>query len=634
MLNTFRSKIKFWSHVALWPVIIAFIAFYGWSFVGTDNARPVRNAAVIGDRVIDWSEVNLLRNRYQQFYRQMYKENFEQMARNMNFQELALNRLVDDEILAQEAGKLGVTVADEEVRYAIKTTSAFLKNGQFSPQYYNNALKSMGMTPAQYEQSIAREILLTKTRALIGSLTPITRDEARETFIRQTIKLDADFIALKNATFLEDIKPEDAEIEAYYTEHKDEFKIGDQYKLDYIQIDTTDLEAAVEVTDEDIDDYYSENADRYKQPEQVKASHILFKVESGASEEAWTAALNRANEIKKRLDAGESFEKLATEFSDDNSAANGGDLGYFSKGQMVKPFEDAAWAMENEQISEPVKSNFGYHIIKKVDHKSASYKPLEEVRASIVTAMKRDAAKELALEKARDLIADDTKKLTDIASANNLEVKSTDLFEKNQPPREIGRGKNFDSVFSLEPGTVSAPIETNRGIFLFSLNQKVDSHIPEFDTVKEKTTTKVKQIKAGTMAKQKAEELHREIQAGGDFEKIAAKHNLTVESTGEFAPGAFIPKVGSDEAISDALFAMNVGDVSDVKQLNDKCVIFKVKSSKAFDEAQFTSEIPALNAKLLSSKQQQTVNSYVQNLKEKLKKEGLLTVEAIETPEE
>lgn len=492
----------------------------------------------------------------------------------------------------------------------------------------------MGMTPAQYEQSIAREILLTKTRALIGSLTPVTRDDARETFIRQSIKLDADFIALKNSTYLDEINPDDAETVAYYDEHKAEFKVGDQFKLDYIQIDTTALEASVDVTDDDIDDYYSENADRYKQPEQVKASHILIKVESGSSEEIWTAALNKANEIKKRLDAGESFEKLATEFSDDTSAANGGDLGYFSKGQMVKPFEDTAWALENEQISEPVKSNFGYHIIKKFDHKTASYKPLEEVRASIVTAIKRDAAKELALEKAREVSTDETKKLSDIASENNLEIKTTELFEKNQPPREIGRGRNFDEVFNLEPGAVSPPIETNRGIFLFSLNQKIDSHIPEFDAVKEKVTTKVKQIKAGTMAKQKAEELYRELQSGGDFAKVAEKHGLKVETTGEFAPGAFIPKVGSDETISDDLFAMNPGDLSEVKVFNDKCVIFKVKSSKAFDETQFNAEIPSLNAKLLSSKQQQTVNSYVQNLKEKMKKEGLLTVEAIDTPEE
>lgn len=630
MLNTFRSKIKFWSHVALWPVIIAFIAFYGWSFVGDNTMRPVRSAATIGETTIDWSEVNTLRNRYQQFYRQMYKDNFEQMAKNMDFQELALNRLVDDEILAQEAVTLGIQVSDEEIRYAIKTTQAFLKNGVFSPQYYNNSLKMMGLSPAQYEHSIGREILLTKTRALIGSMTPLTQDEVKESFIRQTVKVDADFVSFKNANYLENVQTEDSEVESYYNEHKDEFKIGDQYKLDFIQIDTAEFEASTEVTEEEIDDYYSSNSDRYKQPEQVKASHILIKVDAGSSDEIWAAAQTKATDLKKRLDAGEAFEALAQEYSDDPSAKMGGDLGYFSKNQMVKPFEEAAWALEINQISQPVKSNFGYHIIKKFDYKPISYKPIEEVQESIVVAIKKEAAKDLALEKARSISKDPDKKLSEIAAENNMQVLTTELFEKNQPPREIGRGKNFEDVFNLENGAVSAPVETNRGIFLFSLNQKIDEHIPEFAIVKEKVITKVKQVKSGAVAKAKADSIHNEMVTSNNWDAVVAKHDLKPETTGEFAQGSFIPKVGNDESVCSALFALNVGDISDVKVFNDKCVIFKIKASTTFDDSKFTAEIPSLNAKLLTSRQQQTVDSWIQNRKEMLRKDQKFSIEAIE----
>ncbi len=635
MLNTFRNKIKFWSHVALWPVIVAFIAFYGWSFMGNQQNSPSM-AAAVGDTSIDWQQVVEMRQRLYQMYRNMYKDSFEQFAKNMDFQQMAIDALIDRTILIQAAEEMGVTVSEDEIRNTILGFSYLQKDGGFSQSYYRAFLNSINMTPAQYEKSTGEDIMIEKVQALISASAPITNDELKEDFINKNVKLNCNFFSFKKAAYMNDITVEDSEAQDFYTSHPDDFKVGDQIQVDYILVEPATFEPQVEVTDEDIEDYYDQNYDQYQIPEQVKASHILFKVEKDAPQEKWDQALQKAIETKKLIDEGRDFAELAKERSEDTSADKGGDLGFFGKNRMVKEFEQTAWGLEIGQVSDPVKSNFGYHIIKKTDFQEEGIKSLDQVREDITKSLKLDESKNLAMQKAQQIFdqAEENTTLPDLASKNAIPVKTSDFFEPKMPPQAFGNSQNLNEVLTnLEKGDISIPIETNVGVFLFSLKDQRPSHVPPFDEIKDKVLQTVKNNKAKEMAQNKSQEILTDLRAGLTWEAAAEKHGLKSETTGEFTQTSSIPKVGYDLNLATELFAMDINQLSDPKEVRDSIFIFKVIDKKNFDETEFQKEMPKLRLQMASTRQSQIVSSWLDQRRESLTKEGKLIITAITTKE-
>ncbi|MBN1552700.1 SurA N-terminal domain-containing protein [bacterium] len=629
MLRTFRTKIKFWSNVALWPVIIAFIAFYGWSFSGSQQKSKGPVAAIIGDTEISQNDVLEMEQRFQQHYRQLYQDNFARMSANMNFRQMALDKMIDDIVLLQTADQMGVMVSEDEIMKSIEKTPYFQVDGKFSNGLFQRVLRQMGVSSTQYKQFLQHDLTLEKVRTLIGSIAPVTNDELKEMYERQNVKINCDFYQFRARSYLEEITVDEAEMKAYYDAHQEEFKLDDQYKIQYIHFDPSKMKDEVELFDEDIDDFYTKHLDQYEEKEQVSASHILFKVPSDAPEEKWDEALNKAKSALKRLEAGESFESLAKELSDDPSGANGGDLGYFSKGRMVKPFEEAAWNLEIDEVSEPVKSQFGYHIIKKTGYKKASFKRLEEVEDSIVNTLKLEGAKELAMDKAQKIFQTVTENTTleDIAKNENLEIKTSDLFTLKAPPAELGRSKNLDMLLKEATiGKIIIPIESSNGVFLISIEEIVPSHIPPFEETKESVETKTKNKKALDFAKEKAQTLYDSLIAGSPWSDAGKPFEIESQSTGEFANTGFIPRFGSDPDLADTLFSKNVGDVSGVYELRDSAVIFKLISKKEFNEEDFQEKLPDLRKQTFASKQYQAVTSYVKQRRDQLMANGELQI--------
>ena len=628
MLSTFRNKLKFWSNIALWPVIIAFIAFYGWSFSGNQRNTGVA-AAKVGERVISKSEVMQIRERLHRYYQQVYKDNFAKMAQNMDFDKMALDSLIDDALLSSVAQESGIMTSPEEVRETIKSTSYFQKSGQFSPKLYNMALRNMRMSPSQYEQSVEQSISLNKVRTLLGSSAPVTDDELREMYISQNVKINCDYYEFKSNDYLDQVKFEDPELQTYYDENQEEFRKDPQFKIEYVKFSPENYTSQVEITVDDVDDYYNENYENYQTPEQVRASHILLKVDANAPEEKWAETLKKMNDIKKKLDDGASFEDLAKEYSEDSSASKGGDLGYFGKGRMVREFEDAVWNMEVDEVSAPVKTQFGYHLIKKTGYKKAAIQPVEDVESSITSLLKNNAAKDIAMEKAQEMFQNlsDKDSLEKAASENKMEVKTTDFFTRKSPPAELGRSRELDEILgNIELNTVSIPIETFKGVFLFVITDKKESYIAPFEDVKADVEKALKQKKSVAIAMEKAKEIKTELDNGATWESITEKYSMTSNSTGEFSQAGYIPKIGSNKETSDKLFKLNVNDISDVEEVNNRAFIFKVTEKKEFSEDAFVQEKPTLRTQLLAQRQRQAVSSYVNQLKEQYLRDGKLII--------
>ncbi len=629
MLNTFRTKIKFWSNIALWPVIIAFIAFYGWSFSGQEKQDTVPAVTIYESEI---GQEHVMRNRQDliRYYRNIYQDNFERMANNLDFDQMAIDRIVNTQILMNTAEELGIKVSADEIQQTILSYPYFQKDGRFSPSQYEGMLQRMGMTPAQYESSIAQDIKMEKVRTLLGAAAPVTEEEVRERYEQNNVKINTSYLMFKSSDFKDQVSLTDDEYKNYYEKNSEEFRVEDQIQVKYILFDPKNYENQIDPSEDEIDDYYLENADKYLQPEQAKASHILIKVNADAPEESWTQAKDKLLNLKEKIESGEAtFEEMAREHSEDTTAESGGDLGFFQKGRMVKPFEEAVWDAEIDQIVGPVRTQFGYHLIKKTDFQKQTIKPIDEIEKSIRQTLITEKSKELAMEKAREAfdLTNENTTLEDLNEEVNAQIKTTDFFVPKNPPRDLGRSRELlDVLTALEPGVISIPVETFKGVYLFYLNDTKESYIPAYEEVAEQVKMKAETARAGELAKEKAEEVHSDLMNDVPWDDAVGKFELESLTTGEFGKGSYIPKVGSDEDLVDKLFALNTGDISGVHEIRNSYFIFKIDDYRDFDSNDFQEQIPEIRRQLLATRRQQTVNSWLENKKQQMKENGQLII--------
>ncbi|MCD4652829.1 SurA N-terminal domain-containing protein [bacterium] len=629
MLRTMRKKLKFWSHLFLWPVIISFVAFYGWSFL--DSPQQTNIAAVVGDTKISWREVTENRRRLHRYYRQLYKENFERFADNLDFNEMAMNRLVDQVLLNRISTDLGVTVSKQEIQKSILAIPAFQKNGAFSSTRYLQVLQRMSMTAAEYESSVASDIRLQKTRTLISAAAPVTEDELKQMFIDQNVKINCDFLQFKMPGFKDKVIETPEAIEAYYNANIEDFRIGDQILVDYIQFKPAEFEKDVEIFNIDVEDYYDQNFERYQEPEKIRASHILFKVENSADETTVDSIRLKAVAAFDRISKGETFADVAKEVSEGPTAPKGGDLGFFKKGQMDPTFEKAAWDLEIDEITaEPVRSRFGWHLITKTALQKQSWKSIEDVRPEIERSLRSDESKILAMSAAQNLfdkVEPGTSNLIDLTKENTYTIETSEFFEPGNTPRMIGYARELKDILSnLEEQEISIPVETIRGVFVFQLKATRESHIPQFEEVKESAVVKFKNGTATKLALAEAEKAREALLAGKTWDEISTDFAVESKNTNDFTSGPNIPAVGGSQEIVDNLFNLKINEISNVYEIRNNAVLFKLVERKDFVQADFEKEVPKLRQRILSGRQNQIVSSWLDQMKKELSRQNKFQV--------
>ncbi len=629
MLNTFRTKIKFWSHFFLWPVIISFIAFYGWSFL--DRPQEVQIAAVVGDIEIPVSRVIESRRRLHEYYRNMYQDNFDQFAANMDFNEMALNQLINEALLNKAAEELGVIVSRQDIQNSIVVVPAFQIDGAFSSEAYETVLRRANMTPAQYESAVANDLKLQRTRALLGASAGLSNHELKTIYIEQNEKIECDYFTFNMPDFKDQVAEDDESIIQYYHDHPDEFRVGDQIKVNYIHFDPNRLRNEVEVDDFDIEDYYEMHFDQYQENEKVKARHILIRVDPESDEETRQQAELQVAELITRIKDGEDFVELAEEYSDCPSSERGGDLGFFRSGQMDRNFEEAAWNLEIGEITEsPVRSQFGYHVIQKTDYQPQGWKTLEQVSSDIEQQIRADESKILAMRRAQNLYDQVTPfvtRLSELAEDTNMQFSSSELFEATRPPAKFGFSQTLAEILkNLEDDEISFPVETSAGVFLFEVIDRKESHVPDFEEVSDVAKTKYTNWKATQLAVEQAETVRQFLLDGNTWDDATNDFDLTSGNTGPFTRGTHIPRVGGNGEIIQDLFSLDINDISKVYTVRNNAVLFRITDKQEFDQKEFEKELPKLRRQLLSTRQNQIVSSWLEQKRNQLSQQGKLTI--------
>ena len=603
--------------VGLIGVVFVFWGIYSF------RERPGSKIAYVNGDLITGLEYDAvyrdMLDALQKQYREYWSDN---LIKVFQLRQRALNSLIEKRLISQEAGRLGLGVTDEEVSDAILTYPAFQVNGEFDEGRYRSLLRHNRMEPSDFESGIKLELLEEKIRQLITCFFPTTDKEVLDYYTYSKEKINVGFVSLNPEDFKEEVEVRQDEKKAYFEQNKERYRVPEKIKIAYLSMEPSDFEDKVTVTEEEISDYYELNQERFKDPEQVKARHILFKVAPNASESEEAEAKEGALAILKRARAGEDFSELAKKHSQDLSASNGGDLGYFQRGKMAKPFEDLAFGLKPGELGGPVRTKFGWHIIKVDDVKEASIKTLADVRDEIIETLKRDVGRDMARERLLSLMDQMPYDidLTTYAAQHGLTATESDYFPKKGNVPGLGGDERFKkSIYSLEKGEVSDVIAHNDRFYLIQVVDSKDSYIPEMSEVSDQVHKDFIDHLSLAAAKKEAEGYLEELKGGADWFEVAKSKGLKTDETGFFSRGQSIPKIGQAPLLREAAFSLSSEEryPDQAFEVDKKVYIISWLDNEGIDREDFDKERESFRQALVLAKVRRISNAWLQSLRDK-----------------
>ena len=628
MLDRMRRH-KNWLKWSLAVVVLTFVLLYIPDFVQTTptgtGAGPREVVAEINGRTVTAGDFQQRYLSQVQAYRQQFGGSMnDQLLRQLGIDQQILSQMIDEQVGLIEAEQNGIGVSDDELAQQIFSIPALQENGRFiGEQRYEQLLLSQNppMTKQQFEESLRRSMLLDKLRAALTDWMAVSDSDVQREYNQRNEKVKLQVVALTEAKFRGGVTVTDADIASRFEAHKAEYRMGEQRKIRYILLDREQARLKVSVPPSDVQRHYNDNIQQYQTPEQVKASHILLKTDG--KDEA--TVRKQAEEVLKEVKAGGDFAALAKKYSEDEgSKANGGDLDYFGRGRMVPEFENVAFTLPPGQVSDLVKSQFGFHIIKVIDKRPGATTPLDQVRSQIQDQL----ALQLADQRISDQAAQYASRIKDLADlepvARELQimVQESGYFQRENPVPGLGAAPQVASTaFTLQGTAASAPLPTARGPVFIAVSERKDPYIPMLDEVKERVREDLIKAKATEASREKASTIAAALKSAKDFSAAAKAQGLEAKDTELVARGSALPDVGVSPEVERVAFSLPAGSVSDPIQTTDGTAIIRVveKDDVTPDELRQAQE--AFRAELLNERRSRFFAAYMGKAKEKMRVE-------------
>jgi peptidyl-prolyl cis-trans isomerase D len=623
MLDRMRRH-RGWLKWSLAIVVVSFILLYIPSFMD-DPTQGAANNAVVADvdgREITAAQFRRVYQQQMQQYRQSYGANIDdRLLKQLGIDQRIVQQMIQEEASLAEAKRIGITASDAEVRERILALPAFQENGQFiGDQRYRQLLRMQTppMRPDEFEDQVRRSIVSEKLQAAITGWVTVADSDVVAEFKKRNEKVKLAVVTFPADKFREGLVATDPEVAKHFEDHKETYRVAEKRKVRYVTIDQEGLRQKATVTGQQIERSYNDNIQQYSTPEQARASHILLKTEGKDD----AAVKKQAEDLLAKIKAGANFEELAKQHSEDEiSAAKGGDLDFFNKGAMVPEFDKVAFELPPGQMSDLVKSSYGYHIIKVTDKRPAAQKTLAEVRTQIEDQLKWEQAQSAA-QKLADQVASELKKPADfetVARTRGLQTGESALFAQDEPIPGIGMAPAVgQQAFQMKEGDISEPIRTPQGFAFVTVTGRQDPYLPKLDEVKAKVRDDVLKQKAIDTARQRAAALNAEMKAG-DFEKAAKAAGLEVKTTEMIARGAPIGEAGVSPALEAAAFALSAGAVSDPVVTETGAAIVKVLERQDVAADQLAKDKETLRTELLNDRKQKFFASYMTKARQRMK---------------
>lgn len=485
MLDGIRANAQSWGVKLAFGIIIIVFVFWGiGSYTG-----PRGYVATVNDMHITEIEFQKVYGSMEQNLRASYPDLTPELLKGLQLEQQVLQRLIMKKLLESEAERIGLEISPYELRLAVQDMPYFLnKDGKFDKDEYLRVLKASGLTPAQFESGLREDMLPEKLQKLLTAGAWGSPEEARLRYMYERQKRSVDYILFPLADYISASAPSDAEIQTAYEARAAQYALPARVKLQYVLLDPEKMADPSAISEEALSAAYEMRKAQFADPEKVHARHILIRVGEGAPEAEVKKAEKSAGDIAAKIRGGEDFIEAAKKYGQDPSAAQGGDLGFFTREQMVKPFADAAFSLAAGELSAPVRTQFGFHLIKVEEKQAAKQRTLDEVKDELRAALAVEAATE-ALQAKTDAVLAAALSNGDMSSAAGragLQAAETALESADALAEELGlRSIDMQVVMNTPAGTVvDSSFATQKGMLVIRVAESVPAMTKALEEVR------------------------------------------------------------------------------------------------------------------------------------------------------
>ena len=532
MLHFIRDRAHGW--LAWFIVSLIIIPFALWGvhqYLGGGKEIP---AATVNGANISQQQVHENYLRQRERLRQMLGKNFRpEMFNEQQMKVRIVQDLIKRELLVQTAVNSGMRISDGLLASTIRSIDAFKQNGQFSSDAYEAALQRQGMLPGMFESQVRRDMVVSQLRSGVADSSFVTDWQLKEYLRLSRQQRDVGYLILPVTDFTKAVEVSDVEAADYYDHHPERFSRPQEVKVRYLELSAKTIAEGIKVGDDEVHTRYEAQLANYRTPEERRARHILISVPDGDDKAQQEAALSKAKELLQKLRNGADFAKLAEENSDDpGSAKQGGDLGFFTKGTMDPAFDAAVFSLKKGELSEPVKSAFGYHIIRLDDIHPSAIKPFDAVKDKVREEIRKERADEQfydQAEKLANLTYEHPDSLDEAANTLGLTIKDSGYFSRAGGKGVLGNQKVVNAAFSndvMVMGNNSEPVEiTPDHLVVVRVADQRPEAVRPLDEVKDQIVSALRRDKAATATQSAAKALLKELEDGADPEATAKAHD-------------------------------------------------------------------------------------------------------------
>jgi peptidyl-prolyl cis-trans isomerase D len=539
-----------------------------------------------------------------------------------------LDQMVLSRAVETQARRLGLQVGDQEVLQSLQAIPWLYNEGKFIgvDAYQNQIAQETGMSAAQFEAQLKQRMLFEKVRNVVTDGVEVTPAEVHEEFLRRNARAKVEYAVLDPSQFIKDVKVTPDALDAFFKKDPARYTVPQQRRVRYVIIDPDRIRASAKLDDSELKAYYNSHLSDYRVPDRVKVAHILFK-KTGKRPAEVAAIEKKARDVLKQIKSGGNFAELAKKNSEDSSAQNGGEIGWIVRGQTVKEFEDSAFSMNRGQVSDLIKTIYGFHIVKVEDKQTAHLQTFDEVKDQIRASLEKQKLAQ-AQEALADRMVEELKATPNdfdgAARKLGLQPQQTPLFRYNQPVPDLGKSDSFENLaFQLREGEVGKPISVPKGTAVLQVAQVVPEHVPSLNEVRAQVEQDYKAEQSRLIAAQKARELSSKAKSGGDFKRLAQSEGLTVKQSKDFTQQENVDETIPGSAFASA-FTLNPGQTSDVINGGGNQAVFRVISRTRANESDFAAQQSQIAEELLERKRSIAFELYEDNLKQELIRNGTL----------
>jgi len=592
---------------------------------GTGEASPDALAKV-GDQTVTVSEVR------QQLAEIQQRNQIPKQMESLYVRQI-LDQLIFERELEYEAKRLGITVSDQERAERIRQFLPTAYNGDTFvglDRYASEVQTRFQLTVQTFEELIRQGLLQEKIRKLVTDGISASPADLQEEFRYRNEKVKLDYVLIKPQDLQAKITPSDAEIKAAYDKSRSAYQVPEKRVVRYALLDTNQLRQNTQISEDELKLEYQKNLQQYQVPNRVHVEHILFMT-VGKTDAEVEEIHKKAEDVLQQAKKGAKFEDLAKKYSEDPGTKDkGGDLNWLIQGQTVPEFEKTAFSLPKGSISDLVKTQYGFHIIKVLDKELAHTKSFDEVKEAIKAPLVIATADKLANDEA-DQISSAVRRsskisLDDLAKQFHLSIGETRAVAATDAILEFANSQQAkDSIFRLRQGEVSLPIRTDRGYLVLAVKEVLREHPGSLDEVRDRIITEWKQAKAGDLARQKADELVKRVKAGETFDAVAKNLGLEPKTSDAFTRDGSIPNAASGRQLSSA-FRASSDDILAPLRLGANWFVARVAEKQEPNPADFDKQKKELTDQVLQSKRTMAFAAFRSALESLLRQEGKLKI--------